>query len=121
MSLIRRLFSAKRKIIGGVLIGLSLVAVGKLVGPFFMASVATYAGMTYAEDEAGLFSAAVNLPRAIMNVSVGSIKKGDIVRIVYPDNSVYDFEAERGCAYALSRACEYSKVTRVSSADSARP
>ncbi len=109
----------QRQFVGGSLLGVSFVALAKLVGPFIMASVAAYAGVTYSSDQAMNFIAAGNLPRLIMSTAVQTIKKGDIVRIVYPDNRVFDFEAARRCSYMLSTACEFSNVTEVAAADAA--
>jgi hypothetical protein len=95
----------------------SLVVWAANTWPFMMSAVASYAGLTHEADRDLNFTAASNLPRLIMNNSVSQIKKGDIIRIIYSDGRVFDFEAARACSPMVSRPCEYSKVTQVPGAD----
>lgn len=64
------------------------------------------------------FLAAKNIPRLVMQTAVEKIKKGDIVRIIYADGAVFDFETTRDCSRTIGFACEYSgNGTRVSGPD----
>jgi len=103
-----------RVALSSLLMATAFIAFAREFGPFIMSSIALYVGVSYESDRELNFVAASNLPRLVMNTSVQSIKMGDIVRIVYPDGRVFDFEVTRRCAYANSFPCEYSKATQVS-------
>jgi hypothetical protein len=106
----------RRWVVGGLLLS-SLAVLAATRWPFVAASVASYAGTTFQADMESNFTVAATLPRLIMLTSVTSIKKGDIVRIIYPDGRVVDFETAARCTYALSRACEFTRHTEVSGPD----
>lgn len=90
-------------------------ALAATIWPFVMASY--FPGVTYAQDQALDFARASSLPRLVMLQSVSNIKRGHIVRILYPDGSVYDFETSRQCSPFVSIACTYSQITRVAGMD----
>jgi hypothetical protein len=96
-------------------IGMScLVVLATTYGPFIFATY--YPGISRADDFELNYIYSQTIPRLVMNTSVQSIKKGDTVRIVYPDGSVYDFTQDLQCSYVTSPSCKFSRPVKVSSA-----
>lgn len=92
------------------------VAVATTWGPFLVQSVATFRNITsYQVDRDLQYYAAMNIARIIMNTTVQKIKRGDIIRVQYPDGSVYDYETITRCPVAAP--CPVLDPTQVASAD----
>ncbi len=102
-----------RKVSKHALFGLVLAT---LWGPFLVSNVATFRSITSQQDDADLqYYAAMNIARIMMNTAVQNIKKGDIIRIQYPNGEVYDYETLVRCP--LAAPCPVADPTKVASAD----
>ena len=87
-----------------MLIASAVIAASTTWGPFLIAAI--YPTIrSAAQDSETNYLGASNIARAVMNISVQNIKKGDFIRVVYPDGKIYDFKTTIRCAYAASVAC----------------
>lgn len=98
-----------------ILAGLTALAIAKMWGPFLMSAYMPQI-RSLQDDINEDNRPSQNIARHFMNLEVKSIKKGDIVRIIFADGSVYDFEASRQCSGQLSLSCQWSGWTKKSSA-----
>jgi hypothetical protein len=98
------------------------LAAGKFFGPYYINLISPET-VSLQSDKDNQMLAANNLPRLYLNVKVQQIKKGDIVRMVYPNGDIYDFETTIQCAYAASNSCTYdpNPVKKASITDPAKP
>jgi hypothetical protein len=83
-----------------------------MVFNFIMSSV--FPGVSFETDRELLFVHAGKLPLITLNVGATKIKKGDIVRVIYQDGRVYDFETTAQCS--ATAVCPLSYPTLKSSA-----
>lgn len=90
---------------------IATAAIAKVWGPFFMSQYQPEV-RSYQDDKNGEFAAASNIARFFLNADVTAIKKGDYVRIVYADGSVYDFETSQRCSSVSSISCPILKATQ---------
>jgi hypothetical protein len=108
--------SFKNKLTGGVLSAVCLVAIAKTVGPFLVDGLAP--GTTHILDRDSNYVTGGNIARHYLGLGVAGIKRGDHIRIVYSDGTVYDLEVGSNCSIALTVACSIVKATQRSSVDS---
>lgn len=90
----------------GAFWGVIVFAFAATWGPFIINNY--YPGLSYDADMANEFFGAANVPRKVMNLQVASIKRGDIVRVMYADGQIYDFETSADCSPQASFSCPFS-------------
>ncbi|HEY1394834.1 hypothetical protein [Roseateles sp.] len=106
---------AKKLLFGFALAALAAIAIAKTWGPFMMSLYDARATSIQADIyEQNIPSG--NIARFFLNIGVAKIKKGDMVRIIFADGTVYDFEAASQCSPTGTVSCQWTKWTQRSSA-----
>ena len=96
------------------LLGALGICLAATTWPFLMATF--YPNINHNDDIDSAFRYGSVLPRLVMGSSVSNIKRGDVVRITYPNGEIWDMETSATCSPYSSIPCPYnSNGTRVNS------
>lgn len=98
-----------------LLIAIPASVMAAIFGPFLVGNY--YPGVVFRDDSEINFMYAGSVPRKVMLTYVSNIKRGDIVRVVYADGEIYDYEASSQCSYVSSTSCNLVNPVKVSSPD----